>query len=182
MRLAIGVAASACDTGICRDQKESNIRGTESGGVTMAERLRSFTADVDSDVPSHIFDVLAVHIAMPTSSAFNCAFGERAQHVDASDLTEPQITRFWRKFSQRHDINPSDRRSQSYRANLPDFVRPAGTSGWTGLLVIGADKFDDAVDTMITTSDPALVDCDISQLKNCYVMLSSGAGHNEIVL
>ncbi|HLU91086.1 MAG TPA: thiamine pyrophosphate-dependent enzyme, partial [Pedomonas sp.] len=74
------------------------------------------------------------------------------------------------------------RYAESYSEALPDFVRLAEAYGWTGLRIEKEADLDAGIQQMIETPGPVMVDCRVAKLENCFPMVPSGAGHNEMLL
>ena len=72
------------------------------------------------------------------------------------------------------------RYSHSYSEALPDFVKLAEAYGALGLRAETKDELDDKLHQMIDSKLPVLFDCVIDENENCYPMIPSGAGHNEM--
>ncbi|MGK2284691.1 acetolactate synthase 3 large subunit [Pedomonas sp. V897] len=80
------------------------------------------------------------------------------------------------------DLTYEGRYSESYSEALPDFVKLAEAYGWTGLRIETAAELDAGIKTMLETPGPVMVDCRVAKLENCFPMVPSGAGHNEMIL
>ena len=74
------------------------------------------------------------------------------------------------------------RYSESYSAALPDFVKLAESFGWVGLRAQKPSEVDDVIKQMIETDQPVIADICIDKAENCFPMIPSGAGHNEMLL
>lgn len=74
------------------------------------------------------------------------------------------------------------RYSHSYTDSLPDFVKLAEAYGCLGLRAIKPDELDQKIQEMIDYQGPVIFDCVVDQDENCYPMIPSGAGHNEMLL
>ena len=74
------------------------------------------------------------------------------------------------------------RYSESYSESLPDFVRLAEAFGAVGLRVEDPAKVDDTIAEMLAVKRPVIVDVCVDPKENCYPMIPSGAGHNEMIL
>jgi len=74
------------------------------------------------------------------------------------------------------------RYSESYTAALPDFVKLAGAFGASGLRVTRPDEVDGAIKEMLAIDGPVIVDVAVDPAENCFPMIPSGAGHNEMIL
>jgi acetolactate synthase-1/2/3 large subunit len=75
-----------------------------------------------------------------------------------------------------------NRLSHSYTEALPDFVKLADAYGCHGIRVEKPDELDDAIGEMISVKRPVLFDCRVANLANCFPMIPSGKGHNEMLL
>lgn len=80
------------------------------------------------------------------------------------------------------DLTYDGRYAESYSEALPDFVRLAEAYGWTGLRIEKEADLDAGIQQMIETPGPVMVDCRVAKLENCFPMVPSGAGHNEMLL
>jgi acetolactate synthase-1/2/3 large subunit len=74
------------------------------------------------------------------------------------------------------------RYSESYTASLPDFVKLAEAFGAVGLRATRPDEVDGVIREMIGVDRPVIVDVVVDQTENCFPMIPSGAGHNEMLL
>ncbi len=75
-----------------------------------------------------------------------------------------------------------ERYSQSYTESLPDFVRLAEAYGGIGLRASTPDELDDVIIEMMKTDKVTIVDVMVDPKENCFPMIPSGKGHNEILL
>jgi acetolactate synthase-1/2/3 large subunit len=75
-----------------------------------------------------------------------------------------------------------NRLSHSYTEALPDFVKLADAYGCHGIRCEKPDELDDAIGEMISVKRPVLFDCRVANLANCFPMIPSGKGHNEMLL
>ena len=80
------------------------------------------------------------------------------------------------------DMNYEGRYSESYSEALPDFVKLAEAYGWRGLRIAQPNELDDGIAAMLAHEGPVMVDCRVSKMANCFPMIPSGAGHNEMLL
>ncbi len=74
------------------------------------------------------------------------------------------------------------RYAQSYSASLPDFVKLAQAYGATGLRVSDPADLDAAIQRMIDTPGPVVVDVRVAKTENCLPMIPSGKAHNDMIL
>jgi acetolactate synthase-1/2/3 large subunit len=74
------------------------------------------------------------------------------------------------------------RLSESYTAALPDFVKLAEAFGGTGLRARTVDDLDEAIDAMLSTPGPVILDVLVDENEMCFPMIPGGAAHNEIML
>ena len=74
------------------------------------------------------------------------------------------------------------RYAHSYSAALPDFVKLAEAYGAQGLRAEQPDELEGKIQAMIDSDQPVLFDCRVSETENCYPMIPSGAGHNEMIM
>ncbi len=80
------------------------------------------------------------------------------------------------------ELTYESRYSNSYSDSLPDFVKLAEAYGWTGLRIDALGELDGAIQTMIETPGPVIVDCRVAKLANCFPMIPSGAAHTDMIL
>ena len=74
------------------------------------------------------------------------------------------------------------RYSESYTDSLPDFVKLAEAYGMKGIRVSDPDDIDAAINDMIETRGPVIMDIVVDQKENCFPMIPSGAAHNQMLL
>jgi len=74
------------------------------------------------------------------------------------------------------------RYSHSYTDSLPDFVKLAEAYGAHGIRAQNPGELDDKIKEMLNTELPVIFDCVVDKDENCYPMIPSGAGHNEMLL
>ncbi len=74
------------------------------------------------------------------------------------------------------------RYSESYSAALPDFVKLAEAYGGVGIRCDDPADLDAAILRMIDTPGPVILDCVVDKVENCFPMIPSGKGHNEMLL
>ncbi len=74
------------------------------------------------------------------------------------------------------------RYSESYSAALPDFVKLAEAYGGVGIRCDDPADLDAAILRMIDTPGPVILDCVVDKEENCFPMIPSGKGHNEMLL
>ena len=72
--------------------------------------------------------------------------------------------------------------SESYTAALPDFVKLADAFGGTGLRAETVADLDDAIEKMLSTPGPVILDVAVDETEMCFPMIPGGAAHNEIML
>ena len=75
-----------------------------------------------------------------------------------------------------------ERYSHSYTESLPDFVKLAEAYGGIGLRAENPDQLDDVIGEMLETDRVTIVDVMVDQRENCFPMIPSGKGHNEMIL
>lgn len=75
-----------------------------------------------------------------------------------------------------------ERYSQSKTTVQPDFVKLAEALGGTGIRVQNPADLDAAIDKMMATNGPVIMDVIVDEMENCYPMIPSGAAHNEMIL
>jgi acetolactate synthase-1/2/3 large subunit len=74
------------------------------------------------------------------------------------------------------------RYSNSYTESLPDFVKLAEAYGGIGLRAETPDELDGVIAEMMKTDRVTIVDVRVDQKENCFPMIPSGKGHNEMIL
>jgi len=74
------------------------------------------------------------------------------------------------------------RYSETYSAALPDFVKLADAYGGIGLRAEKPGQVDDVIEEMLAADRPVLVDVRVDPTENCFPMIPSGAGHNEMLM
>ena len=74
------------------------------------------------------------------------------------------------------------RYAHSYSDALPDFVKLAEAYGAQGIRAEQPDELEGKIQAMIDSDQPVLFDCRVSETENCYPMIPSGAGHNEMIM
>ncbi len=74
------------------------------------------------------------------------------------------------------------RYSHSYTDSLPDFVKLAEAYGAHGIRAQNPKELDDKIKEMLNSDLPVIFDCVVDKDENCYPMIPSGAGHNEMLL
>ena len=72
--------------------------------------------------------------------------------------------------------------SESYTAALPDFVKLADAFGGTGLRAETVADLDEAIEKMLSTPGPVILDVAVDETEMCFPMIPGGAAHNEIML
>ncbi len=75
-----------------------------------------------------------------------------------------------------------ERYSESYTDSLPDFVKLAEAYGGIGLRAETPDELDGVIAKMLKTDRVTIVDVRVDQRENCFPMIPSGKGHNEMIL
>ena len=74
------------------------------------------------------------------------------------------------------------RYSESYSAALPDFVKLADAFHATGMRAQSVDQLDAVIHAMLDCPTAVIADIAVDPKENCYPMIPSGAGHNEMIL
>ena len=74
------------------------------------------------------------------------------------------------------------RYAHSYCESLPDFVKLAESFQAVGLRANNVGELDDVIGEMLEIKKPMLIDVRVEKQENCYPMIPSGAGHNEMLL
>jgi acetolactate synthase-1/2/3 large subunit len=72
--------------------------------------------------------------------------------------------------------------SESYTAALPDFVKLAEAFGGSGFRAETVAELDDAIEKMLSTPGPVILDVLVDEKEMCFPMIPGGAAHNEIML
>ena len=75
-----------------------------------------------------------------------------------------------------------ERYSSSYTESLPDFVKLAEAYGGIGMRVDDPADLDATIEKMLKTDKVTIVDVRVDQRENCFPMIPSGKGHNEMIL
>jgi acetolactate synthase-1/2/3 large subunit len=73
-----------------------------------------------------------------------------------------------------------NRHSESYMDALPDFSKLAAAFGWTGLRCEDPGEVDSAIETMMSTPGPVILDMWVDRTENVYPMIPAGAAHDEM--
>ncbi len=80
------------------------------------------------------------------------------------------------------ELTYESRYAESYSDSLPDFVKLAEAYGWKGIRIERRDELEDGIAAMLAHDGPAMVDCRVVQLANCFPMIPSGAAHTDMIL
>ena len=80
------------------------------------------------------------------------------------------------------DLLHGGRRSESYSAALPDFVKLAESFHAVGLRATNVGELDDVIAQMIASPKAVIADIMVDQAENCFPMIPSGAAHNEMIM
>jgi acetolactate synthase I/II/III large subunit len=72
--------------------------------------------------------------------------------------------------------------SESYTAALPDFVKLAEAFGGRGFRAETVAELDQAIENMLSTPGPVILDVLVDEKEMCFPMIPGGAAHNEIML
>ncbi len=72
--------------------------------------------------------------------------------------------------------------SESYTAALPDFVKLAEAFGGKGFRAETVAELDQAIENMLSTPGPVILDVAVDEKEMCFPMIPGGAAHNEIML
>jgi acetolactate synthase-1/2/3 large subunit len=72
--------------------------------------------------------------------------------------------------------------SESYTAALPDFVKLAEAFGGKGFRAETVAELDQAIENMLSTPGPVILDVCVDEKEMCFPMIPGGAAHNEIML
>jgi acetolactate synthase I/II/III large subunit len=79
-------------------------------------------------------------------------------------------------------LNCDGRYSHSYNAALPDFVALARAFGWQGEKLDRPDDLSAALDRMLQSRGPYLLDAVVHSSENCFPMIPAGEGHHQVLL
>ncbi|WP_174286603.1 biosynthetic-type acetolactate synthase large subunit [Sphingomonas bacterium] len=80
------------------------------------------------------------------------------------------------------ELTYESRYAESYSDSLPDFVKLGEAYGWKGIRISAPGELDDGIADMLAHDGPAIVDCRVAQLANCFPMIPSGAAHTDMIL
>ncbi|MGV3570923.1 MAG: biosynthetic-type acetolactate synthase large subunit [Ramlibacter sp.] len=80
------------------------------------------------------------------------------------------------------ELNHGNRLSHSWNAALPDFVALAKAFGWGARRVDAPAELADALAECLAYDGPFFLDVRVVQQENCYPMIPSGRGHQEMML
>lgn len=80
------------------------------------------------------------------------------------------------------ELHHGARYSHSYTDALPDFVALALAFGWKARRVEHAAELDAALAECLASDVPFLLDVVVEQTENCFPMIPSGCGHQEVML
>jgi len=75
-----------------------------------------------------------------------------------------------------------DRHSESYMEALPDFSELGRAFGFTGIRCDKPDNVDEAIEKMLKTDGPVILDMHVDKAENVYPMIPAGAAHYEVEL
>ena len=65
---------------------------------------------------------------------------------------------------------------------LPDFEGLATAFGWTGITCDDPKDVDSAIERMLKTDGPVILDMRVDRAENVYPMIPGGAAHYEVEL
>jgi acetolactate synthase-1/2/3 large subunit len=74
------------------------------------------------------------------------------------------------------------RYSESYSEALPDFVKLAESFHAEGMRATSVDELDGVIRAMLASPKAVIADICVDQKENCFPMIPSGAGHNDMIL
>jgi acetolactate synthase-1/2/3 large subunit len=80
------------------------------------------------------------------------------------------------------ELHHGGRYSHSYSEAMPDFVALAHAFGWKARRVSRLEELDAAMDECMESRGPFLLDVVVEQAENCFPMIPTGRGHQEIML
>ncbi|HVY07362.1 MAG TPA: biosynthetic-type acetolactate synthase large subunit [Burkholderiales bacterium] len=80
------------------------------------------------------------------------------------------------------ELNHGSRYSHSYTEALPDFVAVARGFGWGARRVTDPAELDSAIAESLGHEGPFFLDVAVAPQANCFPMIPSGCGHNEVML
>jgi acetolactate synthase-1/2/3 large subunit len=75
-----------------------------------------------------------------------------------------------------------NRLSNSYCEATPDFVKLAEAYGARGLRCEHPGDLAEAMKALVDSDGPAVLDCRVAALENCFPMIPSGRAHNDMTL
>lgn len=75
-----------------------------------------------------------------------------------------------------------NRISHSWNESLPNFAALAKAFGWESKVVADPAELDEALSLCLQSKGPYFLDVKVEQQQNCFPMIPSGKGHNEIML
>ena len=73
-------------------------------------------------------------------------------------------------------------RSHSWNAALPDFAALARACAWSARTVSDPAQLGEALDECLATPGPFFLDVRVAALANCFPMIPTGCGHNQLML
>lgn len=79
-------------------------------------------------------------------------------------------------------LHHGERYSHTSVGVAPDFVALAKAFGWDARRVHMPASLGDALDHCLSSSGPFLLDGVVAPQENCFPMIPSGHGHNEVLL
>jgi acetolactate synthase-1/2/3 large subunit len=79
-------------------------------------------------------------------------------------------------------LNHDNRISHSWNAALPDFTALAKACGWSARSVDDPAELGDALDECLATPGPFFLDVRVAAQANCFPMIPTGCGHNQLML
>ena len=79
-------------------------------------------------------------------------------------------------------LNHDNRISHSWNAALPDFTALAKACGWSARSVDDPAQLGDALDESLATPGPFFLDVRVAAQANCFPMIPTGCGHNQLML
>ena len=80
------------------------------------------------------------------------------------------------------ELHHEARYSHSYAEAMPDFVALARAFGWRARRVDHAGELDEALAECLASDAPYFLDVVVAQAENCFPMIPSGHGHQDIML
>lgn len=127
-------------------------------------------------------DALVIDIAGEASIQMNMQEMSTALQFDLPVKVFILNNKYMGMVRQWQELLHGGRYSHSYSEGLPDFVKLADAYGGVGIRCEKPGDLDAAIQEMINVKRPVIFDCIVDQQENCFPMIPSGRGHNEMIL